>query len=122
MRISRLCIHDCLSSGLPVNIYIYKILQEDRVLFIGRCEKVHPRVLKALADDSESANPPENILLATIESNELKEAPQKDTLSALDKMWSYCVLEIAYAMVWISQSISVQKGFVDRCVSFKSVL
>ena len=41
------------------------------------CEKVHPRVLEALADDSESANPPENVLIATVESYELKEACDK---------------------------------------------
>ena len=109
LGISSLWIHDCLSVGLSVKIYICKVLQEDGVLIIRRRKEVHPGVLEALADDSKSANPPENVLVATVESYELKEAPQKDTLSALDKMWPYCVLKIAYTVVRVSQPISVQE-------------
>ena len=91
-------------------------------MFGSGWKKIHPRILETLADNSKSADPSEKILLATVETKELVETPQEDTLIAFDEMWSYHVLEVLDSVVGISQSVTIEQWFIHSSVTNKAIL
>ena len=121
--ISLLCGHGRFSSSPSFVVELHKVVLERWVLVVGRCKKIHPRVLETLADDRESADPSEEILLASVKSKELeKQQRHRKTLwFPFYKMWPHSVLEIPDAIVWISEQVSIEKWFVYGSVSNKSV-
>ena len=101
--ISNLWVHGLLTLSHSLVIDLHKVVLKRWVLVVGGWKKIHPRILEALADDRKSADPSEEILLASVKTKELVETPQEDTLVALYKMWSHSCLKVPDAVDWISE-------------------
>ena len=75
--ISSLWVHGRLISSSSVVVELHKVVLERWVLVVGGCKKIHPRILETLADNRKSADPSEEILLASVKTKELEKATGK---------------------------------------------
>ena len=71
-------------------------------------KEIHPRPNKSTSSKLKSSHPFLKIHRTSVVFHELHESIQDHCLRSLDEMWSQESFEIARAVIWVSQQLSVQ--------------
>ena len=79
---------------------------------------VIPGFLHPLYRELKSGNPTKHVSIPAVQGHELLEAVGRNTLEALHEEGPQETLEVRDSVVWVLQTLSIKKPFMDCCLTF----